>query len=261
MIVAFDADDTLWHNEDEFQRAHRKFESLLTQWADAETVDRTLYATEMRNLARYGYGVKSFTLSMLETAVEIGGPAVDGTVAARIIEMGHSLLDRPTDLLDDVTDVLDALDTRGIDAMVITKGDLHHQLTKLAVSGIAERFTAVEVVAEKDATTYRGVLATHGIPIDEFVMVGNSLSSDILPVIEIGGRAVHVPYAVTWAHESRHDDAGHEVPTIERLGELPALLDGWHDRDDDGAIAVRRHRRRGKHGTVAENDEDQNGTA
>mgnify|MGYP001819546713 FL=1 len=226
MIVAFDADDTLWHNEDEFQEAHRAFEALLAPWADAHTVDETLYATEMRNLHRYGYGVKSFTLSMLETAVEISGARADGSVIARIMALGHELLDRPAELLDGVVEVLDALAHH--DLMLITKGDLHHQLAKVAGSGLADRFWQIEVVAEKDPATYRGLLTRHEIPTDQFVMVGNSLRSDVLPVIELGARAVHVPYHVTWAHEADHDDHDHPVPTLRRLTDLPALIDGWN---------------------------------
>lgn len=225
MIVAFDADDTLWHNEDEFQETHRAFEKLLAPWADAATVDETLYATELRNLSRYGYGVKSFMLSMLETAVEISGTEADGSVMAEIMELGHELLDRPAELLEGVVEVLDAL--AHLDLMIITKGDLHHQLVKVAGSGLAERFSRVEVVAEKDTVTYAAVLARNSIASRDFVMVGNSLSSDVLPVIQLGARAVHVPYHVTWAHESRHDDDGHVVPTLSQLTELPALLGSW----------------------------------
>ena len=225
MIVAFDADDTLWHNEDEFQEAHRAFEALLAPWADAATVDQTLYATEMRNLGRYGYGVKSFMLSMLETAVEVSGARADASVMASIMALGHELLDRPAEVLDDVVEVLDALDH--LDLAVITKGDLHHQLAKVAGSGLADRFSWVEVVAEKDPATYAAVLARHDVAAHDFVMVGNSLSSDVLPVLELGGRAVHVPYHVTWAHEARHDGGGHDVPTLDRLADLPDLLRSW----------------------------------
>ena len=225
MIVAFDADDTLWHNEDQFDSTHRAFEELLAAWASPETVSSRLYETEMRNLTRYGYGAKSFMLSMTETAIDVSDGAISGTDVARIIELGHAILDRPIELLDDVMDVLDAVADHTL--MLITKGDLYAQHARIAESGLADRFWRIDVVAEKDVETYARLLDLHRVAVDDFVMVGNSLRSDVLPVIELGGRAVHVPYHVTWAHEAHHDDHGHEVHTLERLGDLPDLLAEW----------------------------------
>ena len=219
MIVAFDADDTLWHNEDTFTETHRAFEELLAPWAPAATVERQLFETEMRNLPRYGYGAKSFMLSMTETAVDISGGAITGDQIGQILALGQAILDRPTRLIDDVIDVLDALAHHTL--MLITKGDLYAQHARIADSGLAERFWRIEVVAEKNPATYAGLLELHGIAIDDFVMVGNSLSSDVLPVIELGGRGVHVPYHLTWAHEARHDEQDHDIPALTRLAELP----------------------------------------
>ncbi len=231
MHVAFDADDTLWHNEDEFQVAHREFESLLRPWADAQTVDACLYRTEMRNLSRYGYGVKTFMLAMIETSVEISAGEAGADVVAEILSLGRRLLDRPAKLVDGVIDVLD--DLADHDLMLITKGDLTHQLARIASSGLAPRFGIVEVVAEKDIGTYSKLLARHGVPIDEFVMVGNSMRSDVAPIIELGGRAIHVPYHVTWTHESDHPidswSGGHHshLTTIDSITELPAIIRAW----------------------------------
>lgn len=225
MIVAFDADDTLWHNEDQFDSTHREFERLLADWAAPEVVDARLYETEMRNLARYGYGAKSFMLSMTETAIDLSDGAISGTAIGRIIELGHAILDRPAELLDGVTDVLDEVAHHTL--MLITKGDLYAQHARIAESGLAERFWRIEVVAEKDVDTYARLLDLHRVPVGEFVMVGNSLRSDVLPVVELGARGVHVPYHVTWAHEHHDGHPGHEVPTLESLRDLPALLDAW----------------------------------
>ena len=225
MIVAFDADDTLWHNEDSFDATHKIFAQMLSPWASVETVDAHLFEVEMRNLSRYGYGAKSFTLSMTETAIELSGGEIPSTNIGEIIALGHAIIDRPTELLDDVPEVFEELADHQL--MLITKGDLYAQHARIADSGLAEHFWRIEVVAEKDKATYERLLEVHGVDVAEFVMVGNSLRSDVLPVIELGGRGVHVPYHLTWAHEVVDDDHGHEVPTLARLGELPALLAAW----------------------------------
>jgi putative hydrolase of the HAD superfamily len=224
MIVAFDADDTLWHNEDQFQQIHREFEQILAPWAPAATVDAHLLEVETRNLRRYGYGAKSFMLSMTETALELSDSAVPATAIRRILEMGHEILDRPIDLLDGVPDALDALDHHRL--MLITKGDLYAQHARIAESGLADRFWRIDVVPRKDPATYAELLDRHGVAVGDFVMVGNSLASDVLPVIELGARAVHVPYHVTWAHEHVEDHDA-DVPTIESLRELPDLIETW----------------------------------
>jgi putative hydrolase of the HAD superfamily len=223
MIVAFDGDDTLWHNEDEYQATHREFESLLAPWADPATVDDRLLAIETENLPRFGYGAKSFTLSMIETAIDLSENDVSPQVIGRIMELGKRLTDRPAELIDGVIDALDHLTEHTL--MIITKGDLHTQLMKVETSGLSNRMKWIEVVAEKDVATYASVLDRHGIGIDEFVMVGNSLKSDVLPVIELGATAVHIPYSVTWRHEEVGGDPGHRFPTLGSLTELPAWLE------------------------------------
>lgn len=226
MIIGFDADDTLWHNEDGFQATHRQFESLLGTWGTPDEVSDHLFVVEGRNMNRYGYGVKAFTLSMIEAAIDISDGEISTSRLSDILELGRHLLDRPAELIGGVSGVLDTL--AGHTLMIITKGDLYHQLARIESSGLGHRFWRTEVVAHKDPSTYRDLLATHNVPVDDFVMVGNSLPSDVLPVLEIGARAVHVPYALTWAHEAHHDE--HPAPTIESLAELPELINEWVGR-------------------------------
>ncbi len=223
MIVAFDADDTLWHNENHFEATHRAFERLLAPWSSATEVDDRLFEVEMRNMDRYGYGVKAFTLSMTETAIDLSDGDVPASVISEIIRLGHDILDRDIVLLDGVVDVLDSLADHTL--MLITKGDLYAQRRSIDRSGLADRFWRIEIVAHKDTDTYRRLLELHGVPVSEFVMVGNSLKSDVLPVLELGGRGVHVPYQVTWAHEHVEPDA--PIPTLDHIAELPALIEAW----------------------------------
>ena len=220
MIIGFDADDTLWHNEDGFQASHREFEALLADYGEPTAIEDHLFEIESRNMSRYGYGVKAYTLSLIECAIDISDGHVSTAQIAAILDLGHALLDRPVELIDGVEAVLEALGD--VTKMIITKGDLYHQLSRIESSGITDHFWQAEVVAHKDPATYRRVLGLYSVDPTEFVMVGNSLPSDVLPVIEIGGRAIHVPYHVTWTHE-RHDD-DHDAPTIEHLGQLPGAL-------------------------------------
>jgi putative hydrolase of the HAD superfamily len=223
MIIGFDADDTLWHNEDGFQASQREFESLLAEWANAPEIEDQLFEIEMRNMPRYGYGVKAHTLSMIETAISVSEGQASAALMAEILDLGHALLDRPVELLDGVVEVLDEL--ADLTLMLITKGDLYHQLSRIDSSGLKDRFWQTEIVAHKDVPTYKRVLGLHGIEPEHFVMVGNSLPSDVLPVIELSGRGVHVPYHVTWSHEQH--EGHHEAPVIQSLTDLPSLLSDW----------------------------------
>jgi putative hydrolase of the HAD superfamily len=223
MILAFDGDDTLWHNEDEYQATHRELEELLAPWADADTVEARLLAIETENLPRFGYGAKSFTLSMIETAIDLSDTEADAEIISRIMTLGKRLTDRPAVLIDGVTAALDRLTEHTL--MIITKGDLHAQLMKVETSGLSSRMKWIEVVAEKDVSTYSAILERHGIAVDDFVMIGNSVRSDVLPVMELGAVAVHIPYAVTWQHEEADNGHGHELVTLTHIGELPAWLE------------------------------------
>lgn len=226
-LIAFDADDTLWHNESLYNMTQDRFKDLLAPYHDGQIIDRELYETEMRNLARYGYGIKSFTLSMIETAIELTDGRVGGAEIRQIIDFAHEMLAAPVRLIDGIEDVLTAL---GADyrLMVITKGDLFDQETKLARSGLADHFDLVEIVSNKRPATYAELLARHGIAAERFLMVGNSLPSDILPVLEIGGHGVHIPYHITWDHEvvDEAEVADQEYAALEDVRQLPGLLAG-----------------------------------
>jgi putative hydrolase of the HAD superfamily len=223
-VVAFDGDDTLWHNESLFSMTQERFRALL-QGYGVEGVDERLFATETRNLRLFGYGVKGFIISMIETAIEVTAGEVRAVEIAAIIEAGKAMLDHPVEPLDGVETTLEALHSH-YRLMVITKGDLFDQESKLARSGLADRFTRIEIVSEKDEATYRRILTAGGIEPCEFMMVGNSVKSDIVPVLALGATAVHVPYHLTWAHERA--DIAHEsherMHTLTEISALPDLL-------------------------------------
>jgi putative hydrolase of the HAD superfamily len=222
-VIGFDADDTLWHSEDGFRANEKRFVELITPFApDGVEVKAALTATERKNLAAFGYGVKSFGLSMVEAAVTISGGQVPSTVVAEMVEMVRAQLEEPVRLLDHVPEVLAAVgSTRRM--ILITKGDLIHQTHKVTTSGLAHHFEQVEIVLEKDPETYAGLLARHDIDPTRFCMVGNSVRSDILPVLSLGGHGVHIPYPILWDLEHvEHDEHFVELAS---LADLPAWLD------------------------------------
>src|SRR3954471_4011664 len=223
-LVAFDGDDTLWHNESIFSMTQERFRELMQPYVGEHDLDDRLFATEMRNLRLFGYGVKSFTLSMIETAIELSDARVTADEIAAIIHAGRAMLEHPVDLLEGAEAAIEAVSTTH-PVMLITKGDLFDQESKLARSGLGDRFDAVEVVAEKDERAYRRILERRGVAPDSFVMVGNSARSDVQPTLALGAYAIHVPYPLTWAHEQvdeselkRHD----RYRLIESLTQLPA---------------------------------------
>jgi putative hydrolase of the HAD superfamily len=224
-LIGFDGDDTLWHNETIFSMSQERFVEMLTPYVDPAALHDRLLATERENVQLFGYGIKGFTLSMIETAIEV----TDGRVTAReimaLLDLGKGMLGHPTELLDGARAAIEAASTIA-PVVLITKGDLFDQESKLARSGLGELFDAIEIVSEKDDARYQRVLREHGVDAASFVMVGNSMKSDIVPVVRIGGRAVHVPYHVTWALE---EVAEADVPAdgwcrIDHLDELPARL-------------------------------------
>lgn len=224
-VVALDADDTLWHSEVFFERVERRFTDLVSRYVGPDVdVQAVLAAVEHRNLDRYGYGIKAFTLSMLEAAIEATEGAIGTDELAQILAAGRTMLDHPVDLIDGVEETTATLVEQGYRLVVVTKGDLHHQQAKLWRSGLVDRFERVEIVAEKDPETYRRVVASMDVAPERFCMVGNSVRSDVLPVLAIGAQAVHVPYHVTWAHE--HADHDGTMPTLETIRLLPAWLAG-----------------------------------
>jgi putative hydrolase of the HAD superfamily len=224
-VIAFDADDTLWHNETLFTVTQERFRDLLTPYQSTEFIDRTLFATEMRNLSHFGYGIKGFTLSMIETAIELTEGRIAGAEIGRILELGREMLRAPVELLEGVAETVAEL-SQEYDLMVITKGDLFDQESKLARSGLGAYFSRIEIVSEKNRATYETIVRKHGIAPERFLMVGNSIKSDILPVVAIGARAVHIPYHITWEHERVEVTAEHEggYLRLEHVGELPALV-------------------------------------
>ena len=226
--IGFDADDTLWHNENIFEKVHERYFKLLSKYHDAGTVERALYKTEMRNLELYGYGIKGYTLSSVETAIALTEGKIGTDEVAEILKLGREMLDHPVELLPGAREAVDTL-SPDYRLILITKGDLRDQERKLRKSGISDKFDAVEIVSEKDTGTYRRIFERHGVDPTRFLMVGNSVKSDILPVLELGGTGVHVPYRITWDHEHAEVPKSGNPRLIEAvsLAELPAIVARW----------------------------------
>ena len=221
--VGLDADDTLWHNETIFRLTHDRFVALLADHADPATLEARLTETENRNLRLYGYGIKGFTLSMIETAMELTGGEAPASVVREILAAGREMLGHPVETLPGVDEALAVL-SDSYRLILITKGDLLDQERKLAASGLGDLFAAVEIVSEKDRQTYDRIFARHGTSAGEAVMAGNSMKSDVLPALEAGAWAVHIPYAITWAHEVADAPALHDrYGKLDNIDELP----GW----------------------------------
>ncbi len=222
--VAFDADDTLWQNEAFFRLTQDRLATLLADYAAPEHLHERLLAAERRNLGAYGFGVKGFTLSMIETAIEVTDSQVPATVIAEIMAAGRDMLAHPIELLPHARDAVQAV-ARDHRVWLITKGDLLDQERKLAQSGLGDLFEAVEIVSDKTPAAYATIFARHGVAAAGVVMAGNSLKSDVLPVIAAGGHGVHVPHALTWALEVADPPQGHaRFHAIDNLGELPDLV-------------------------------------
>jgi putative hydrolase of the HAD superfamily len=224
--VGFDADDTLWESEAYFAVTEERFVALLSPWCASADVATALLATERSNLTHFGYGVKGFVLSMIETAIELTEGAIPGNALAEIIGWGREMMAHPVTLIDGVTEVLDELAGR-FRLVVITKGDLFHQESKVAESGLGDRFETVEILSEKDERSYQRVLDRLGVEASAFAMVGNSVRSDIEPVVAIGGHGFHVPHHTTWAIESptgQLDPDGRWV-TLDSVRRVPGQLE------------------------------------
>jgi putative hydrolase of the HAD superfamily len=225
-VIAFDADDTLWHSESLYAAAQVEYRYLLAAYAEAEQIDRVLHQTEMQNLAAYGYGVKGFALSMIEAALKLSQQQITGNEIQRVLDLAKQMLSTEVELIEDVAEVVAQL-AATYPLMLMTKGDLAHQEAKIEQSGLKPYFRSIEIVTDKTPQSYAALLARHHIEPARFLMIGNSLRSDILPVLDIGGQAVHVPYAITWAHE--HVDVPpnqqgryHE---LEYIRQLPSLIE------------------------------------
>jgi putative hydrolase of the HAD superfamily len=221
-VIAFDADDTLWDNEIFFQQTEKKFFELLEEYLPQHSVARELLQTEVKNIPLYGYGIKAFILSMIETAIRVSEKTINVSVIETIIGYGQELLDKPIQKIDGVEEVLTSLQTK-YRLVMATKGDLLDQERKLKKSGLEHYFHHTEIMSEKGEADYKKLIKHLDIRPSEFVMVGNSLKSDVLPVLSIGGNAFHIPYHVTWGHEKVEKQVEHE-----NLKELAAIREILH---------------------------------
>jgi putative hydrolase of the HAD superfamily len=219
-VIGFDADDTLWVNEPFFRESERRFCGILKPYVPEETANAELFKTEMRNMPLYGYGAKAFILSLIETAVRISGNKITANEIQQIIDLGKEQLNRPVVLLDGAENVLRSLQSH-YRLILATKGDLLDQERKLEKSGLAPYFHHIEIMSDKQPENYRKLIKHLDIAPNEFVMIGNSVKSDILPVLEIGGKAIHVPFEITWEHEQVHENNhGHQFHEVEKLSDI-----------------------------------------
>ncbi|QNN42785.1 HAD family hydrolase [Pedobacter roseus] len=225
-VIAFDADDTLWVNEPYFRETEERFADLLEDFVPRHSIMAELYKTEMANLPLYGYGIKGFMLSMTETAMRITMGKIDPIIVEKVLELGKEMLNKPVELLDGVEEVLKALHGK-YRLVVATKGDLLDQQRKLTKSGLDHYFHHIEIMSDKQEKDYQKLIRHLDCKAEEFLMLGNSLKSDVLPVLNIGGHAVHIPYHTTWVHESIDHTIEHpNFYEMESLAEvLPKLIE------------------------------------
>jgi putative hydrolase of the HAD superfamily len=218
--IGFDADDTLWHNMRFYELTEARFAGLLSDYAEAQHLSERLLAAERENLKLYGFGIKGFTLSMIETAIEVTDGRVPAAVIASILDAGRDLLQHPLETLPFAREAIEALaPTHRL--ILITKGDLFDQERKIAASGLGELFSGIEIVSDKNADTYAQIFARHGDGPDRALMVGNSLKSDVVPALRAGAWGVHVPHEYEWSME--HDAEPSDSPRYRRIGDLGEL--------------------------------------
>ena len=224
-VIGFDADDTLWVNETYFREAELEFAKLLAQYETANTIDQELFKKEMQNLPLYGYGVKGFVLSMVEMALELSNYNVSNETIEAILNIGKEMLNKPVELLEGVEETLKAL-SKQYRLILLTKGDLLDQERKLEKSGLTKYFHHIEVLSDKKEANYLNLLSHLDINASEFLMIGNSLKSDILPIINIKAHAIHVPFHTTWLHEQVNEEETNNKPfkTVHSLLNIKGLL-------------------------------------
>lgn len=220
-VIGFDADDTLWVNETYFRETEERFAELLEGYETKNKVDQELFKVEMQNLETYGYGIKGFMLSMIESALDLSNNKISQTTILEILDLGKKMILHPVELLDGVEEVLQKLQDK-YRLIVLTKGDLLDQERKLEKSGISKYFHHVEVLSDKKEINYKNLLDHLEINVDEFLMIGNSLKSDVLPILNIGAKAIHVPFHTTWVHEMVEDK--HQVNGHLKLNSLKEVL-------------------------------------
>ena len=223
-VIAFDADDTLWENETFFREVEEKFEELMESYLPRHTTARELLRTEIENIDLYGYGIKAFILSMIETALRISDKTIPISAIEKIIALGRAMLDKPVVLLPDVEEVLQRCKGK-FRLVMATKGDLLDQERKLRKSGLEGYFHHIEIMSEKKEADYAKLIRHLDIKPEEFAMIGNSIKSDVLPVINLGGIGIHVPFHTTWAHEAVEAEINHEkFFQVESIRDVPNLL-------------------------------------
>ncbi|MEZ4793485.1 MAG: HAD family hydrolase [Gelidibacter sp.] len=224
-VIGFDADDTLWVNETYFRDAELEFAKLLAPYETANKIDQELFMKEIENLPLYGYGIKGFVLSMVESAIEISNGNVSNVTIEKIMEIGKDMLNKPVELLEGVEEVLHTL-SNDFRLIVVTKGDLLDQERKLEKSGLLDYFHHIEILSDKQEANYSKLLNHLDIKPSEFLMIGNSLKSDILPLVNIKAKAIHVPFHTTWIHEQVNEDETHNksYKTVSSLLEVLSLL-------------------------------------
>ncbi len=228
--IGFDADDTLWQNEAFFRLTQDRFTRLLADHAETSHLNDRLLAAEMRNIGHYGFGVKGFTLSMIETAIEVTDGRVPASVIAELIAAGREMLEHPIELLPHACATVTTL-AADYRVVLITKGDLLDQERKLAQSGLGDLFHGVEIVSHKTSEAYATIFARHGTGADQAMMVGNSLKSDVIPALQAGSWGIHIPHGVTWALEVADVPADHQrFHALDTLGGLPALVTSLYHR-------------------------------
>jgi len=224
--IAFDADDTLWVNEPIFTKTRLQYEAILSSYFEIdESLELKLYEVEKRNLALFGYGIKGFMLSMIESAIELTDAKISGADIQRIIDLGKEMLTHPVEILPGIKETVEELKS-DYQLLIITKGDLWDQETKIARSGLADLFDHIEIVSEKTPAAYQAILDRYQIEPSTFLMIGNSLKSDILPVCEIGGNAIHIPFHDTWVHEKmdQHQISEASFTELSDIRDLMAYL-------------------------------------
>jgi len=224
-VVGFDADDTLWVNEDYYRDAESEYANILAAYGDADSILSSLYKTELGNLKLYGYGVKPFTISMIQNALAISENKIDPSLIGRMIEIGRNMLEAPVNLLPNVREVLDCLYGK-YRLILVTKGDLLDQERKLNDSSLTPYFHHIEIMSDKTLRSYQDLLRHQEMEANEFVMIGNSMRSDILPPYELGCRAIHIPYEKTWLHEMDVEDIGEDERffRIEKLRDVLQII-------------------------------------
>lgn len=245
-IIGFDGDDTLWRSEDYFAQAQATFESIVAPYVElrGDELHARLYAVEKRNLAVFGYGVKGMALSMIEAAIELTQSRIDADGIHRIVQLAQSMLRHPVELLPGIRDAVERVAARW-PVVLVTKGDLFHQEAKVRESGLSSLFQRIEIVSEKDEATYRRLLAEFDVAPHEFAMVGNSLRSDIAPVVALGGAGVHIPYHLTWVHE--REAALPDASRMRAITDASTLYDALVGIERDlGAADDRQHNAAGR---------------